>query len=255
MKKILVRSLSLFAVAAGLSATVFAQNDTAGKAAPAAVKDPTPTVIAISATTSPVDLARAAVAAQGGEKFKTLKSMVLRGSADLYPPNSTQSIPGGFILVLAGDKLRIEIDARPAFSFKQIYDGQQSYSSVPGVEIPPMSKFGLSMLAKYDQSGFVVTAIPDEKKLRGFRITDGDGNVTNFYIDATTGRLVRFLIPFNNYTFGTEYEKVKEVDGVLVPQKFSQRLEMPQGVFYANYNVKDVKLNQPIGDDVFEIPN
>lgn len=80
---------------------------------------------AITATTTPVDLARAAIAAQGGEKFKNVKSMVLRGSVDLYAPNSTQSRPGGFVIVIAGDKARIEVDARPAISFKMIYDGQQ----------------------------------------------------------------------------------------------------------------------------------
>ena len=64
-----------------------------------------------------------------------------------------------------------------------------------------------------------------------------------------------FLIPYNGYTFGTENKKMKEVDGVLVPYSFTQRLEMPAGAFFAEYNVKDVKLNQPIGDDVFAIPN
>ena len=91
---------------------------------------------AITATTTPLDLARAALAAQGGEEFRNLKSVVLRGSVDLYAPNSTQSVPGGFVIVIAGDKARIEIDARPAVSFKMIYDGQQSYSSLPNVDMP-----------------------------------------------------------------------------------------------------------------------
>jgi hypothetical protein len=34
---------------------------------------------------------------------------------------------------------------------------------------------------------------------------------------------------------------------------FTQRLEMPQGAFFAEYKVKDVKLNTPIKDDVFAI--
>ena len=63
-----------------------------------------------------------------------------------------------------------------------------------------------------------------------------------------------FLIPYNGYVFGTENKKMKEVDGVLVSMSFTQRLEMPQGAFFADYNVKDVKLNQPIGDDVFAMP-
>jgi hypothetical protein len=210
---------------------------------------------AITATTSPIDLARAALAAQGGEKFKSLKSMVLKGSVDLFPPSSTQSIPGGFIWVVAGDRVRLEIDARPQISFKQIYDGQRSYSSLPGVEMPPASKFGLALLGKFDQPGYTVTALPDKKKHRAFRISDADGNITDFYIDPANGRVMSFLIPYGGYLFGTENKKFKEVDGVLVPVSFTQRLELPMGAFFADYSVKDVKLNNPLGDDVFAIPN
>jgi hypothetical protein len=254
MKKILIEGLALLACIVCLSVGVYAQGDANTKAVAATAKDPTPAA-AITATTAPIDLARAALAAQGGDKYKSLKSMVLRGSVDLYAPNSTQSIPGGFVWVIAGDKVRLEIDARPAVSFKQIYDGQRSYSSLPGVEMPPASKFGLPVLARFDQAGYTVTALPDKKKQRAFRISDVDGNVTDFYIDSATGRVMTFLIPYGGYTFGTENKKFKEVDGVLVPVSFTQRLEMPQGAFFAEYTVKDVKLNNPIGDDVFTIPN
>ena len=261
MKKNFLQSLCLLALALCVCATSYAQGDanakatdSSSKAVSPGVKDATPAV-AITATTAPVDLARIALAAQGGEKFKNLKSMVLRGSVDLYAPNSTQSIPGGFVWVVAGDKVRLEIDARPAVSFKQIYDGQRSYSSLPGVDMPPASKFGLPLLAKFDQPGYTVTALPDKKKQRAFRISDADGNVTDFYIDATTGRVMTFLIPYNGYTFGTENKKFKEIDGVLIPFNFTQRLEMPQGAFFAEYNVKDAKLNQVLGDDVFAMPN
>jgi hypothetical protein len=208
----------------------------------------------ITANTPPLELARAAFKAQGGEKLRALQNMVLRGSVDLYPPNSTFAIPGGFLLVTAGDKLRLEIDARPAISFKQIFDGQQSYSSMPGVEVPPASKFGMSALAKFDQPGFTVSAIPDKKKLRGFRIADDQGNTTDFFIDPASARVMSFIIPYGNYTFGTEHKKFKEVDGVLVPSSFTQRLEMPQGAFFAEFSVKEIKLNQTFGDDVFAIP-
>jgi len=232
----------------------FAQSEVKSPAAvtPAAATN-APTV-AITADTSPQDLARAAVAAHGGEKFKNLKSMVLRGADDLYAPNSTQARPGGFIIVTAGDKTRIEIDASPIIAFKQIDDGQRTYSSLPGVELPPVSRFGLSVLGKFDQAGYRVTAIPDKKKQRGFRISDADGYATDFYIDPANGRVMSFLINYNGYVFGTEHKKFKEVDGVLVPSSFSQRLEMTQGAFFADYNAKDIKLNNPIGDDVFVIP-
>jgi len=223
----------------------------ASAAAPAATGIAPP--VAITANSTPLELARAALAAQGGDAFKNLKNMWLSGSVDLYAPNSAQPLPGKFSLITAGERMRLDVNAPPAFSFKQIYDGQQSYSSIPGVQMPPANKFGLPVLARYDQAGYTVSAIPDKKKLRGFRIADPEGNSTDFYIDATTGRVMQYLIPFNGYTFGIENSKFKEFEGVLVPTSFSQRMEMPQGAFFAEYKVKDVKLNQALGDDVFKI--
>jgi hypothetical protein len=211
--------------------------------------------VTISATSTPTDLARAAFMAQGGEKFRSVKNMILRGSVSLYPPNSIQSIPGAFSIVTAGEKLRMEIDARPAVVFKQIYDGQQSFSSMPGVEVPPLTKFGLGALSRYDQPGYKITAIADKKKQRGFRIVDPEGYTTDFYIDATNGRVMSFLLYYNGFTFGTDNSKFKEVDGVLVPFSFSQRFEMPQGAFFAEYSVKEVKLNQTLAEDAFVIPH
>lgn len=211
--------------------------------------------VAITAESSPTDLAKAALTAMGGEKFRNVQNMILRGSVNLYPPNSPQSIPGGFSIVTAGDKMRMEIDARPMITFKQIYNGQQTYSSMPNVQVPPLTKFGFGALVKYDQPGYKVTAIPDKKKQRGFRIVDPDGFTTDFYIDPTNGRVMTFLFSYDGYTFGTENRKFKEVDGVLVPFSFSQRFEMTQGAFFAEYSVKEAKLNQTLGDDAFAIPN
>lgn len=237
-----------------LIAVALAQEPSAGKPNGSATTNVSTIVTpTITANSTPLELARAALAAQGGDKFKNLKSMSLFGSVDLYPPNSAQSIPGKFAMVTAGDRVRIDVDARPIFAFKQIYDGQQAYSSIPGVEMPPASKFGLPVLAKFDQPGYTVSGLPDKKKLRGFRIVDGDGYTTDFYLDPANGRVMMYLIPYKGHTFGTENSKMKEVEGVLIPFNFSQRLEMAQGAFFAEYKVKEVKLNQPIGDDVFAI--
>ena len=208
---------------------------------------------AITANSTPLELARAALAAQGGDKFKNLKSMMLTGTVDLYPPNTVQSTPGKFVMITVGDKMRIDIEAIGMPKFKQVFDGQRSYSSIPGAEMPPLSKVGLPVLGKFDQPGYQVSALPDKKKLRGFRVVDPDGNTTDFYLDPANGRVMQYLIPSNNFTFGAEHSKFKEVDGVLIPFNFSQRLEIQQAAFFAEYKVKDVKLNQPIADDVFVI--
>ncbi|MFN2455297.1 MAG: hypothetical protein ABR577_13870 [Pyrinomonadaceae bacterium] len=205
------------------------------------------------AASSPVELARAALAAQGGDKFRNLKSMVLIGSVDLFSPNSTQSLPGKFVIVMAGERFRLEIQS-PAFNFRQTYDGQQGSSSVRGMELPPPSKFGLNVLPKFDQPGYTVTALPNDKKRRAFRIADAEGNATDFYVDPQNGRVVSYIIPYNGNRFGVENRTLKEVDGVLVPYSFVQRLELPQGAFFAEYKVKDVKINQPVSDDLFTAP-
>ena len=212
------------------------------------------TPVVITAEMSPMDLARAAFAAQGGEKFRALQNMILRGSVQLYPPNSVQSIPGSFSLVTAGPKLRMEIDARPAIVFKQIYDGQQSYSSMPQVEMPPLTKFGLGALARFDQPGYQITAIADKKKQRGFRLVDPEGYTTDFYLDPKTGRVMSFFLYYGGATLGTENSKFKEVEGILVPVSFSQKFEMQMGAFFAEFNVKEVKINQQLPDDAFAIP-
>lgn len=252
MKK-LAPSLLILALSAGMAFAQSAgtQPATNGSAAAAAAGIAPPP--AITAKSTPVELARAALAAQGGDKFKNLKNMWVYGSVDLYAPNSARALPGNFSLITAGEKMRLDVDAAPIFKFKQVYDGQQSFSSMPGVEMPPADRFGLPVLAKYDQAGYTVTAIPDKKKLRGFRIADAAGNSTDFYIDPTTARVMQYLIPFNGYTFGIENSKFKEVEGVLVPTSFSQRMEMPQGAFFADYKVKDIKLNQELSNDVFAL--
>jgi hypothetical protein len=95
--------------------------------------------------------------------------------------------------------------------------------------------------------------LPNEKKRRAFRIVDAEGNTTDFYIDPVNARVVKYVSPYMGYTFGTENSKFKEIDGVLIPFNFSQRLEMAMGAFFADYKVKEAKLNQPLNDDVFVI--
>ena len=242
--------LASFAMLVMFGTTAVAQET--GKPAAGNGAATTPAIV-ITAETTPKDLARAAFLAQGGEKFRAVQNMMLRGSVQLYPPNSVQSIPGSFSLVTAGDKLRMEIDARPAIVFKQIYDGEQAYSSLPNVSFPPLTKFGWGALARFDQTGYQIGTITDKKK-RGFRIVDPEGYTTDYYLDPKTGRVTSFLIYYEGIVLGTEIGKFKEVEGVLVPASFSQKFEMPMGAFFAEFNVKEVKLNQQLGEDAFAIP-
>ncbi len=213
-----------------------------------------PPAVVITAESTPAELAKAAFIAQGGEKLRNVQNVIVRGSVQLYPPNSVQSIPGSFSLVTAGQKLRMDIDARPAIVFKQIYDGQQSYSSMPNVEMPPLTKYGLNALARYDQQGYQLSALPNKKKQRAFRLVDPEGYTTDFYIDPTNGRVMSFMLYYQGLTLGTEHSKFKDVDGVLVPSSFSQKFEMPMGAFFAEFSAKEIKINQQLAEDAFVIP-
>lgn len=210
--------------------------------------------IKITAETSPVDLARAAYVAQGGEKFRDLQTLVLSGTVDVYIPNSTQATPSTFIYISARERLRKEVTSATSF-VRQIHDGQRSYFSLRGISVPPPGKFGLFVLAKYDQPGYSVTALPDKDKARAFRITDAEGNATDFYIDPATAQVKRQVAVYKGLTYGTEYKKWKSMDGLLVPDSYTEGIESPQGTFYGEYKVKEVKINQPVSDDMFAMPD
>lgn len=210
--------------------------------------------VASTAPATPLDLARAAYAAQGGDKYRDLKNIVLLGSADLYSPGSAQSLSGKFGMITSGDRLRLEVQS-PLFGFSLISDGVRTYSSMRGFELPSASRFGVPVLLKFEQPGYAVTALNGSKKERGFRITDPEGNATDFFVDATTNRLVRFEVPYGAFTYSVEFKSVKEIEGVFVPQSFVQRISSTQGSFYAEFKVKDAKINQELPDTTFVIPD
>jgi hypothetical protein len=209
---------------------------------------------AVSETASPVEIARIAIARQGGDKFRNLKSLSLFGSARLYyGSRPAESTTGQFAIVQAGDRARTDIET-PDVSYREIHDGKRAYSTLNPASVPPHLKFGLAVLAHVDQPGYTVTGLPDKKALRGFRLTDAEGNATDFYIDPATGRIMEFSFTYNNIKFFTEYKSFKEVDGVLVPTSFLRKYGLPRVDIYIELKVKEAKVNQPIGDDVFIIP-
>jgi hypothetical protein len=247
--------LMLLLLAASLTAS--AQDKSAG--ATVAVKTPAGSgtvAVSITPASSAMDLARAAFNAEGGEKFRNMKSLVINGALDLYGPNSSFALPGKFYVVTSGIRSRREIQADPPAPplIRLIYDGQQSYSNMPGFAPPPVNKFGMYMLSKFDQPGYTVTALPDKKKQRAFRITDAEGNATDFFIEPATARVVNFSFSYDGLTFGTERKKLTVVDGVLVSYNYTEALDTPRGTFFVEYKVKEAKVNQPVDDDVFAIP-
>lgn len=241
--------LLIFVFAVG----AFAQKDEKQKKDEKEKVTATPTPAAISKTSTPMELAKAALAAHGGDKFKNMKTLIVRGTADVSG-SPTQVMSGTFATIYAGEKYRLEVVV-PVQSFKQVYDGEQTVSSLPGFQLPPLNRLGLPLLPKIEEKGYTVSELPDKTKKSGFRITSPEGYFTDFYIDEKTGQVKGYAAKYDfngrEITTAVEIDKLKDVDGILVPEKYSQRFELGQITIYSNFKAKEMLVNTAIADDVF----
>ena len=217
---------------------------------------PTPDKPATAVANASLDLAKATVAAHGGEKLRTMKSLVTKGTADVTFMG--QALPGAFSMAFSRDKYYLEITT--AFqSIKQIFDGHDTYSSLPGFSLPPMTSLGFPLLTRVGDEGFVVTGVPDDKKKRkGFRLSTPEGFYTDFFINEKTGQIKSYESSYatsgGNASTSVEIDEFQTVEGVVVPKKYSQRLELGQITAYANFNTKTILVNSAIEADAFALP-
>jgi hypothetical protein len=215
------------------------------------------TASAVKSDAAPLELAKSALAAHGGDRLKNAKSIVQIGSVEISLPNSAQTLSASYAIRQAGSKSRFELNA-PAFGFFQIYDGQTLYNSVREADLPPLVEFGLNLLTKIENPGYKVSALPEQKKLRSFRVTTPEGYATDFHINPANGQVQSYEVIFSSngreMKTAVANDKFRQVEGVLLPEKFSQRLELPFGTFYSSFKAKEILINSTISDDVFKIP-
>ncbi len=204
-------------------------------------------------------LAKLAVEAHGGEKLRKMSTLFISGSVDVTASASPQSIPATFITIFAGDRYRVEIN-NPFQPLKQAFDGKTTISSIAnGFQLPPFNRIGLIMLQRAGDSGFAITSIPDNKKKRGFRVTSPEGYVTDFYLDEKTNQIKSYNATYtvNGREVKTvvEIDRVKVVEGVVVPEKYAQRIDLEQISAYAAFTAKVIQVNAAVADDVFTSVN
>ena len=201
-------------------------------------------------------LAKNTLKAHGGDKFKNMKTLTVRGSVDVTASVFPQAIPATFVTVYAGDKYRLEIN-NPIQPFKQVYDGAKTSSSVErGFSLPPINRLGLPLLQKIGEEGYNISPLEDKKK-NGFRITSPEGFYTDFIIDKKSGQVKSYDSSYtiNNSTIKTSVaiDKYKVVDEVVVPEKYAQRFDLPQFTIYAEFKAKEISVNSEVADDVFTL--
>lgn len=245
MKKLLFAFFTL-----ALAINVFAQNKKQDKSAKK-MEDKTAVKIGNAAE----ELAKKTLAAHGGDKLKNMKNLVVSGNINVTTSFSAQSFPGTFNTVFEGDKYRLEINSIQ--SFKQIYDGQQTYSSMGnGFTMPPVNKIGLPVLAKIGEQGYIVSELPEKlSKKSGFRVTTPEGYFTDFILDTKTNRVKEYESSYQlngrDITTSVVIDKYREMDGVLINEKFAQRFDLGQMTIYAEFKAKDVLIDSKLDDDIF----
>jgi hypothetical protein len=244
-----MKNITSLAIVLVLAASIGAQTDKNKK-----TTEKDKTSVANVKTATPSDLAKAALAAHGGDKFKNMKSLVVIGTADVSG-SPTMTFPAPFVITYAGDKYRLEITT-PFVQFKQIFDGEQTFSSTGDVSLPPINRLGLPLLPKMEEKGYTISALPEAKKKKtGFRITSPEGYYSDFFVDEKTGQVKSYEASYEvngrTITTAVEIDKLREVEGVKVPEKYAQRFETGNLTIYANFKAKDILVNSTVSDDVF----
>jgi hypothetical protein len=214
----------------------------------------TPAVTVADGKKAAIELAKKAMTAHGGDKFRNMKTLVVRGSADISG-SPTQTFPAAFATIYSGDKYRFEL-TNPFQPFKQVYDGEQTISSVPNFTLPPINRLGLPLLQRIDEKGFEVSELPDKsKKKTGFRITSPEGFYTDFFLDEKTFEVKSYEASYSfnerSVTTSVAIDRFKEVEGVKIPERYAQRFELGFATFYTDFKAKEILVNSEVSDDVF----
>lgn len=246
MKKYFVLTLLVFMFVSGVSA----QKDAPQK------PSETPKTDIVKNDNAALELAKAALLAHGGDKFKNMKTLVVKGAVDITTSAFPQAIPATFATIFSGDKYRLDLN-NPFTPIQQIYDGKETYSSVRGgFTLPPLNRLGLPLLQKMGEKDFPVSALIDDKKKRkGFRITSPEGFFTDFYLDEKTNQVKSYDSSYEingrNITTNVEVDKYKTVEGVVIPERYAQRFDMGEITAYADFKAKEILVNSEVADGIF----
>ena len=207
-----------------------------------------------------IGLAKLAVEAHGGDKLRNMKTLVMRGSADVVTSAFNQKIPTTFVVVIARDRYRFEIN-NPFQPLKQVYNGVDTSTTIRGgMTLPPITRLGFPLLPMVGQPGFVITALPEsKKKKKGFRMTSPEGYYTDFYLDEKTNQIKGYDSSYDingrQVTTSVVIDKLRVIDGVSIPEAYAQRIDTEQITIYAEFKTKDIEINTEIADDVFSLGN
>jgi hypothetical protein len=117
---------------------------------------------------------------------------------------------------------------------------------------------GLPLLQKLGDKDFTVSALPEKlKKKKGFRLTSPEGFYTDFFVNDKTGQIKGYESSYDingrEVTTSVEIDKFRTVEGVVIPERYSQRFDLGQITAYADFKAKEILVNSVIKDEIFLI--
>lgn len=224
--------------------------------------------ISLSAQTVDEIIAKNLQAHGGVAKLKAIHSIRITGNFD------SGGVQAGFVQVYKRP-MRIRMDATlQGVTLTQAYDGQNGWQIMPftGQNTPAaMNAEDLKRLQEeadfdgplmdYKQKGNAVELVGKEKvdgaDTYHLRVSMKNGDVLNFYLDATTyltlKRAGKAVVQGTPLEVETHYSDYREVDGVKFP--FSLQQEAADGqVPDQKITFQKVELNVPVEDSVFKMP-
>lgn len=209
----------------------------------------------VAAVNTPAALAQSVIDAHGGAKLSEIRTLVVKGSVNLS--FFGQSTPAAFSMAISGEKYSFEIN-NPFQPLKQVYDGNNTSSSIQGFSLPPITSLGFPLLPRAGKEGYVVSELPEDKRKRkGFRITTPEGFFTDFFVNDKTGRLRSYESSYDVMgrvvTTSVEIDDFQTVDGVIVPSRYSQRFDLGNMTAYAAFRAREILINSEIEDSVFSV--
>lgn len=204
------------------------------------------------------DIFKKSIAASGGDKINNLKSSYMEISMSVMGMEMPSKV------WKKGEKFRLEAN-QMGQDVVVTYNGKKAWAKMAGnvVEMPddqlaqtqkqteppvnPLKDIQNQEGVKIEKVG---KAKIDGVTTYNIKVTDKEGEVSNFYINSKTYLLVKMTGTSERGPIEVQFKEYKDFDGIKMPTKILVNV----GGMSMTTNVKDFKINPDLKDSLFEKP-
>ena len=155
-----------------------------------------------------------------------------------------------------------ELLSDEGYEIAEVKSGAEVLRAVPKVDpnllildlrLPDMD--GIEVLRRLGKGGLTARPIADGevggKAAKGFALSDADGHVTEFWVDAATGLPVKIAYTSAQGRIEIVLKDYRAVSGIQVPGRIEQWRE---GNLFLEANYTDIQVNVDVDPKLFEKP-